>query len=153
MTTTTDWKALLTAQLECLEALSEDDIGTKVYVRSFLDDRWWGPYVLKAINDPTMTHAPFAVDGSLNDVPAMANYRFATKTLPIEPQAVTLIPWSGGECPVSSDTLVIVKLRKLWFDVAVAGFYTPYQWNHSKKSIYDHDIIAYRPITIDIEEG
>ena len=144
MTNITDWKALLTAQLECLEALSEDDIGTEVYVRDSLDDPWSGPYEFQGVVSP-LKQFPFQVEGTI--------WKLATKTLPIEPQTVTLIPWSGGKCPVSTDTLVIVKLRKLWFDVAVAGFYTPYQWNHSEKSVYDHDIIAYRPITIDIEEG
>ena len=145
MTIITDWKAMLTAQLECLEALSEDDIGTEVYVRSYLDDRWWGPYVLKAINDPTMTHAPFAVDSSLNDVPAMTNYRFATKTLPIEPQTVTLIPWSDGKCPVKPGTPTMLQIENGKIDFT--NFPEKWIWNK------DGVIIAYRPITIDIEEG
>ena len=150
MTTITDWKALLTAQLECLEALSEDDIGTEVYVRDSLSDEWMGPRILKGFSNPESTTAPFrASHGELGS----GYYVLATKTLPIEPQTVTLIPWSGGECPVSSDTLVMISLRKGWVQIDKASYYSLSQWKHGRDVSYDHHIIAYRPITIDIEEG
>lgn len=83
MTTITDWKALLTAQLECLEALSEDDIGTEVYVRNSLHEPWRGPFTLHSIVHTDVSRAPFKCREHLYP------FVFATKTLPIEPQTVT----------------------------------------------------------------
>lgn len=142
MTPITDWKAMLTAQLECLEALSEDDIGTEVYVRDSLSDGWMGPRILKGFSNPESTTAPFRVShGELGS----GYYALAIKTLPIEPQTVTLIPWSGGECPVKNGTRTMIYLKE--GDVIVMD--DPETWGWKPGT----NIIAYRPITIDIEEG
>lgn len=143
MTTITDWKALLTAQLECLDALSEDDIGTEVFVRDFVDASWEGPYILKSIASPEDTEQPFDVTQGTRTM----TYRLATKTFPIEPQTVTLIPWSGGIRPVDTGTFVIYQMRGGNVNGEIAGHL---RWDHGSTS---GDIIAYRPITIDIEEG
>ena len=144
MTTITDWKALLTAQLECLDALSEDDIGSEVYVRDSLSDEWVGPRILRGITDSDVNVAPFQV--SLGELGSLY-YMLATKTLPIEPQTVTLIPWSGGECPVKPNAFVLYRARRGGTFSSTASLL---RWTHD---IVESDIIAYRPITIDIEEG
>ena len=141
MTTITDWKALLTAQLECLEALSEDDIGKPFYFSDSLDGPWDGPIKLSLVT-------PLHEDGQYPFEDSEGNsWRICTKTLPIESQTVTLIPWSGGDRPVDIGKVVVYQTRGRGPNAGVAGLLT---WQHSDVST---DIIAYRPITIDIEEG
>lgn len=151
MSTITDRKALLTAQLECLEALSEDDIGTEVYVRDFVDAAWEGPYVLEYIVSPEDLDQPFEVVQGKRTM----TYRLATKTLPIEPQTVTLIPWSGGECPIEKDCDIIIQCEDGILKIVDARQIDYGQWSHTITwgcTSTAYFIIAYRPITIDIEE-
>lgn len=51
------------------------------------------------------------------------------------------IKWNGGECPVSPDTRVLVKLRS---GAAGPGTASRYEWNHLANR---NDIVEYRTFT------
>ena len=151
MSTLTEWTDILKAQLESFELLSKSEIArvrnnksdVTGYFRNNFFESWKGPMSLTYVDYETTR--PFSGDGN--------RYRLFTKTIPIEPQTVTLIPWIGGKIPVDLNTMVLIKLRKGLFDIQKAGYYNPTQWEHTEDCRYDYHIIAYRPITIDIEEG
>ena len=151
MSTLTEWTDTLKAQLESFEMLSKSEIArvrngksdVKGYFRNNLFEPWKGPMLLTHIDYETVR--PFSGDYN--------SYRLFTKTLPIEPQTVTLIPWSGGKCPVNVNTTVLIRRKNGWEQIDKAGNYNPKNWKHMASVSEDYHIIAYRPITIDIEEG
>lgn len=133
-----EWRKILQAQLACLEEIDEEDIGSQVYVRDSLDDEWVGPYRLFRLVSPGENFI-FEVDGH-------TWWKFATKTLPIEPQHLTLIPWHGGECPVKAGTQTILSFA----DGDNTMVNDPEDWGWG----FATNITGYAPviITIDIEE-
>ena len=140
MATLTEWKDILKAQIESFEMLSKSEIqhiqngnsDITGYFRNNFFEPWKGPMLLTHIDYETAR--PFSGDGN--------RYRLFTKTLPIEPQTVTLIPWNLKKSPVSQGTLTIIEYGN--GDIIVTRQVENVLWAN---------VTAYRPITIDIEEG
>lgn len=143
MTNKDQWREILQAQLACLDEISEDDIGTEVYVRDCTNAAWEGPYVLDTISSPEdMAHIFDVVQSAHSTM----TYRFATKIPPIEPQHLTLIPWHGGECPVKDGTQTALSFKS--GNATIIDDPEEWAWG------FGTTITGYAPviITIDIEE-
>ena len=151
MTNKDEWREILKAQLACLDEISEDDIGKSVYVRNRLDYSWEGPYTFVSMSDIGDNPYPFRVEKPYSAGGYLMDYSFVTRTIPIEPQAITLIPWDGGDCPLSDDENAIVKFRNDMLTVVGRSDLYPVNaisWKHDDSTSRAYHIVGYYPIDV-----
>lgn len=99
-------------------------------VEVYMGGEWRGPYVLTKFRPDLLE--PFFIGGQIG----------VNKARPYQgPTRPNWIEWSGGECPVKDDVVILVEMR--CGDIDACKHASDYRWSHSGMN---GDILRYTVI-------